>query len=456
MEPTYAVTDVPASPGVTPSQTVGPFFHDALPYAAGPRRRRRRRARERSPSTATCTTERATRSPTRWSRSGRPTSGGVHRRARDLRGARARRVPGVRPVGDRRDGRFGFTTVVPGGVPTVDGHAAGTARRDVGVRTRDAAPRGDPGVLRRRAVQRRRPAAVRGSSAARARDARGRPGRRTATVSTSACRVPTRRCSSMSSPADLVADVGLLAPVWVGTARRADDLRPTPSLAAMAALRGGADSRALASTASPRAGPRRGRRRRTRRRLAARRRRGRRQPDAAAGGRVRAAARTTTPRWVHLGATSQDLVDTALMLVAATPLLAQVESDLGVAPTCCAGLADAHRAVAAAWPARSRQQAMPTTLGLPARRLARRGRTTRSSWCGPACRCRCRSAGRSARRRPTARTARRSPTSVAAELRPRRAGDRPGTPAARPLLDARRRAGRGRRRRAAGSPPTCC
>jgi protocatechuate 3,4-dioxygenase, alpha subunit len=33
---TYPVTDVAASPGLTPSQTVGPFFHDALPYEHGP------------------------------------------------------------------------------------------------------------------------------------------------------------------------------------------------------------------------------------------------------------------------------------------------------------------------------------------------------------------------------------------------------------------------------------
>jgi protocatechuate 3,4-dioxygenase alpha subunit len=36
-EYTYEVTDVAASPGQTPSQTVGPFFHYALPYDAGPR-----------------------------------------------------------------------------------------------------------------------------------------------------------------------------------------------------------------------------------------------------------------------------------------------------------------------------------------------------------------------------------------------------------------------------------
>lgn len=32
----YEVTDLPASPGPTPWQTVGPFFHGALVYAAGP------------------------------------------------------------------------------------------------------------------------------------------------------------------------------------------------------------------------------------------------------------------------------------------------------------------------------------------------------------------------------------------------------------------------------------
>jgi protocatechuate 3,4-dioxygenase alpha subunit len=32
----YGVTDVTASPGPTPSQTVGPFFHYALPYEHGP------------------------------------------------------------------------------------------------------------------------------------------------------------------------------------------------------------------------------------------------------------------------------------------------------------------------------------------------------------------------------------------------------------------------------------
>jgi protocatechuate 3,4-dioxygenase, alpha subunit len=36
-EYTYDVTEVAASDGPTPWQTVGPFFHDALPYEHGPR-----------------------------------------------------------------------------------------------------------------------------------------------------------------------------------------------------------------------------------------------------------------------------------------------------------------------------------------------------------------------------------------------------------------------------------
>ncbi len=36
-EYTYEVTDVSATPGLTPHQTVGPFFHFSLPYEHGPR-----------------------------------------------------------------------------------------------------------------------------------------------------------------------------------------------------------------------------------------------------------------------------------------------------------------------------------------------------------------------------------------------------------------------------------
>ena len=69
-------------------------------------------------------------------------------------------------------------------------------------------------------------------------------------------------------------------------------------------------------------------------------------------------------RWVHFGATSQDVVDTAAMLVArrATGLL---RDELGAAAGACARLAEEHRDTP--MPARTLlQQAAPTTFGLKA------------------------------------------------------------------------------------------
>jgi 3-carboxy-cis,cis-muconate cycloisomerase len=71
-----------------------------------------------------------------------------------------------------------------------------------------------------------------------------------------------------------------------------------------------------------------------------------------------------TARWVHFGATSQDVVDTAAMLVArnAVRLLAE---ELGAAAAACAALAEAHRDT----PMAGRtllQQAVPTTFGVKA------------------------------------------------------------------------------------------
>lgn len=69
-------------------------------------------------------------------------------------------------------------------------------------------------------------------------------------------------------------------------------------------------------------------------------------------------------RWVHFGATSQDVVDTAAMLVArrATRL---VDGELGGVATACARLAEEHRATPMA--ARTvLQQAVPTTFGAKA------------------------------------------------------------------------------------------
>jgi 3-carboxy-cis,cis-muconate cycloisomerase len=68
--------------------------------------------------------------------------------------------------------------------------------------------------------------------------------------------------------------------------------------------------------------------------------------------------------FVHLGATSQDILDTALMLVAKRGIRL-IDADLGTAVDALAGLADAHRATPMA--ARSlTQQSLPTTFGLKA------------------------------------------------------------------------------------------
>ena len=68
--------------------------------------------------------------------------------------------------------------------------------------------------------------------------------------------------------------------------------------------------------------------------------------------------------WVHVGATSQDVLDTAAMLVARNALVLVVEGLDGAADR-CAALADEHRNTECA--ARTLlQQAVPTTLGLRA------------------------------------------------------------------------------------------
>jgi 3-carboxy-cis,cis-muconate cycloisomerase len=68
--------------------------------------------------------------------------------------------------------------------------------------------------------------------------------------------------------------------------------------------------------------------------------------------------------WVHFGATSQDVVDTALMLVARDARVTILDELDRVAAT-CAALADDHRVTAMA--ARTLlQQAVPTTFGLKA------------------------------------------------------------------------------------------
>jgi protocatechuate 3,4-dioxygenase alpha subunit len=121
MEFTYPVTDLEASAGVTPSQTVGPFFHDSLPFETGP-------------SVAGA---------------GRPGATTLHGHVYDGQGApipdalveiwqadesgafseqpgiyAAPATDGFRGFGrcpTDADGHYAFTTVLPGAVPTLDG-----------------------------------------------------------------------------------------------------------------------------------------------------------------------------------------------------------------------------------------------------------------------------------------------------------------------------------------------
>lgn len=119
----YDVTDVAATPGLTPSQTVGPFFHDALPYEEGP---------------AVVGPEREgafTLTGVVYDGAGEPiTDSLVEVWQADEAGAFSR-TPGIyeAPAADGfrgfgrcptdRQGRFSFRTVKPAGVPTADGTA---------------------------------------------------------------------------------------------------------------------------------------------------------------------------------------------------------------------------------------------------------------------------------------------------------------------------------------------
>ncbi len=79
---------------------------------------------------------------------------------------------------------------------------------------------------------------------------------------------------------------------------------------------------------------------------------------------LRAAVAERDAAWVHHGTTSQDVLDTALMLLAAATAR-QLEADLGRLAATLATLVDATRAVPAV--ARTlNQQALPTTLGMRA------------------------------------------------------------------------------------------
>ncbi len=125
------------------------------------------------------------------------------------------------------------------------------------------------------------------------------------------------------------ADVGLLAPVWVGTRAEAltsDAAVVRPMLRASAALLEALASTGIAPPSAAEAAPAVVARDVDVRSLAL---------AAVAGGNpviplltlVRASVPPDVARWVHFGATSQDVLDTALMLVA-TDVWHQLDADL--------------------------------------------------------------------------------------------------------------------------------
>jgi protocatechuate 3,4-dioxygenase, alpha subunit len=121
-EYTYEVTDVAASPGVTPHQTVGPFFHYALPYeagsrVAGPHRPGAFRLTGRVLDGEGTPVEDCLVEIWQADEEGRFVSEpGIYAEVTDG----AFRGFGRCPTDE--DGRFEFHTVKPAGVPTLDGH----------------------------------------------------------------------------------------------------------------------------------------------------------------------------------------------------------------------------------------------------------------------------------------------------------------------------------------------
>ncbi len=161
----------------------------------------------------------------------------------------------------------------------------------------------------------------------------------------------------MSSPAD----VGLLDPGWAGT--RAEELTSDDALVRALVRVESALLHALADAAIAPAMPSLAAVSLDARTLAL---------DAVAGGNpviplvraLRAAVPDDVAAWVHHGATSQDVLDSALMLVAAD-VVASLDTSLSAIARHLAGLASVTRDVPVVGRTLT-QQALPTTLGLRA------------------------------------------------------------------------------------------
>ena len=356
----------------TPSQTVGPYFAIGLPWPEGPHAvdpgdaggdhdhrhdlRRRRRADPRPPDRDLAgRSRRPLRRPPR-----------LRRRLGARRAFAASRATASRTA----TATYEIVTVKPG-----PGAGARTAplqapHIDVSLFARGMLNRvRDPDLLRRRGGgQRRRPGP-------RARPGRAPPdadrdARRTAaTASTSASRARARRSS-------LTSDAGLFGGIYARGAAAARGERPRLA-AGDARRRGGAgpglrrrepDSRGSPPTRSRRrAGPTASTSRELGRAAAD-------TPRRSCRWSRRCGPRSAEParQHVHLGATSQDIVDTALMLIAQRALVPLLD-DARAAADAAAGLAEAHRDT----PMIGRtllQQALPITVRAARRRLADRSR----------------------------------------------------------------------------------
>ena len=335
---------------LTPSQTVGPFYAIGLPFAAGPYalaggapgrdlaarpgHRRRRRA-------------------------------GPGRAGRDLadRPAGRRRLPGLRPLlRPTPDGRYAIRTRKPGPVPGPDGTAQ-APHLDVSVFARGLLDR----VVTRVYFGDEAAANAADPVLALVPDPADRATliatpTRTGTSSTSGCRERVRPFSSRSEPAGLfdgtLARGGVRAAVADG-AWLAALLEVEAALARAAGAAGVIRGRRGRRSSPPAPAPGRS----PIAELSA---------EAAASGnpvvplvaRLRAAAGPDLAPSVHIGATSQDILDTASMLLAARAL-AVLLADLRGAADAAAGLARTHRDT----PMAGRtllQQAVPTTFGLKA------------------------------------------------------------------------------------------
>jgi protocatechuate 3,4-dioxygenase alpha subunit len=116
----YPVSEVPASSGPTPWQTVGPFFHDALAYASGPQVAGR------------SVPDRIRLSGVVYDGDGGPILDALVELWQPDQSGRFVRSPGIYAVPDgfrgfgrsaTDSGEYEFFTVKPGPVPTIDGRS---------------------------------------------------------------------------------------------------------------------------------------------------------------------------------------------------------------------------------------------------------------------------------------------------------------------------------------------